>query len=57
MKYLGGLIGFSVAAFLPYFGQNYIMTKIEDEITHTLRKKVFSKLMVMPVQWHERPEN
>jgi ABC-type multidrug transport system fused ATPase/permease subunit len=57
VKYLGGLIGFSVAAFLPYFGQNYIMTKIEDEITHTLRKKVFSKLMVMPVQWHERPEN
>lgn len=57
MKYIGGLIGFSFFTILPGFMQYFMMTKIEDEITNNLRKTVFSKLMVMPVPWYEKPEN
>ena len=57
VKYMGGLIGFAFYSLIPYFIQFYIMTKIEDEITHNLRKEVFTKLMHMPLPWYDKPEN
>ena len=57
VKYMAGLIGFAFYSLVPYFLQFYFMTRIEEEITHNLRKEVFSKLMNMPLPWYDRPEN
>lgn len=57
MKYFGGLIGLAFYSLIPSYLQFYYSTKIEDEITHNLRKATFSKLMLMPVSWYEQKEN
>jgi ABC-type multidrug transport system fused ATPase/permease subunit len=57
VKYMAGLIGFAFYSLIPYFFQFYFMTRIEEEITHNLRKRVFNKLMNMPLPWYDRPEN
>jgi ABC-type multidrug transport system fused ATPase/permease subunit len=54
---MGALIGFAFYSLIPYFLQFYFMTQIEEEITHNLRKEVFTKLMHMPLPWYDRPEN
>jgi ABC-type multidrug transport system fused ATPase/permease subunit len=53
MKYFGGLIGLAFYSLIPSFFQFYYSTKIEEEITHNLRKATFSKLMLMPVPWYD----
>lgn len=57
MRYIYGLIGFSIYVFIPNFFQFLLMTKIEDEITNNIREDVFSKLMLMPTEWYDRSEN
>lgn len=57
VKYMAGLIGFAFYSLIPYFFQFYFMTRIEEEITHNLRKRVFDNLMNMPVAWYDRPDN
>jgi ABC-type multidrug transport system fused ATPase/permease subunit len=57
VRYMAGLIGFSFYSLVPFFFQFFLMAKIEEEITHNLRKRVFNKLMNMPVAWYDRPEN
>lgn len=49
VKLLLGMIGFAFYAFIPYFIQFTLMTKIEDQITTKIRSAVFDKLMVLPV--------
>ena len=57
MKYFGGLIGLAFYSLIPTFFQFYYATKIEEEITHNLRRAAFSKLMLMPVPWYSEKEN
>lgn len=57
VKYLFWIIGFAFYAFITYYIQMYVMTKIESEITQKIRKEVFKKLMFMPVSYYETTEN
>ena len=57
VKILLGMIGFAFYAFIPYFVQFTLMSKLEDEITSQVRNAVFDKLIALPIEWHEREEN
>jgi hypothetical protein len=52
LKFVVGLLGFSVICFIPYFFQTFFLSKIENEVSVKLSIAVYKKLLRMPVEWY-----